>query len=164
LLTSIFERAAQYLPAHPQEWTVIEAIGLGHSFEASGAAAPGKAEHHSLCLIVFGVSKQQPESTGFLECFAKGPIAGLSCRVLWAFTVCDVDNLGEHRGEPPPLRSVSRSGGNLTRIRLKLVINDDGANLKPKFREFESRSPRESQGIPSTAQGNEIETLRRVLE
>jgi hypothetical protein len=88
----------------------------------------------------------------------------LSCRVLWAFATCDLDNLGEHRGEPPPFSAAGRSGGNLSRIRLKLVINDDGTNLKAKFREFESRSPRESQGIPSTAQGNEIETLRRVIE
>jgi hypothetical protein len=164
LLTSIFERAAQYLPAHPQEWTVIEAIGLGHSLETSGSTTPGQAEHHSLSLIVFGVSKQQPERTSFLECFAKGPIAGLSCRVLWAFTVCDVDNLGEHRGEPPPFSAAGRSGGNLSRIRLKLVINDDGANLKAKFRELESCSPRESKGIPAATEGNEIETLRRVFE
>jgi hypothetical protein len=110
------------------------------------------------------VSKEQPERTSFLECFAKGPIAGLSCRVLWAFAAANLHNLGEHRREPPGFGAASGSGGNLTRIRLKLVINDDGTNLKAKFREFESRSPRESQGIPSTAQGNEIETLRRVIE
>jgi hypothetical protein len=45
-----------------------------------------------------------------------------------------------------------------------LVINDDGANLKAKFRELESRSPRKSQRISPATQGNEIETLRRVIE
>jgi hypothetical protein len=62
------------------------------------------------------------------------------------------------------LSAAGRSGGNLSRIRLKLVINDDGANLKAKFRELESRSPRKSQRISPATQGNEIETLRRVIE
>jgi hypothetical protein len=88
----------------------------------------------------------------------------LSGCVLWAFPVCDVDNLGEHRREPPPFSTASRPGGNLSRIRLELVINDDGANLKAKFRELESRSPRKSQRISPATQGNEIETLRRVIE
>jgi hypothetical protein len=59
---------------------------------------------------------------------------------------------------------VSRSAGNVRGIGLELVINNDGTDLKTKFREFLSRRPRESQGIPSTAQGNEIETLRRAIE
>jgi hypothetical protein len=54
---------------------------------------------------------------------------------------------------------VSRSGGNVRGIGLELVINNDGADLKTAFREFLSRRPRESQGIPSAAQGNEIETV-----
>jgi hypothetical protein len=40
-----------------------------------------------------------------------------------------------------------------------LVINDDGANLKAQFREFESRSPRKSQRISAATQGDEVETL-----
>jgi hypothetical protein len=40
-----------------------------------------------------------------------------------------------------------------------LVINNDGADLKAEFRKFESCSPRESEGIPSTTEGNEIETI-----
>jgi hypothetical protein len=61
------------------------------------------------------------------------------------------------------LRSLSRSGGNVGGIGLELVINNDGTDLKTKFREFLSRRPRESQGIPSTAQGNEIEPIGRVI-
>jgi hypothetical protein len=159
LLTSISERAAQYLPAHPQEWTVIGTIGLGHSFEASGATAPGKAEHHRLCLIVLGVSKEQPQRSGFLERFAKGLVTGSSGCVLWAFTAANLHNLGQYWGESPTFGAAGSSCGNVGGIRLKLVINDDGANLKAQFRELESRSPRKSQRISAATQGDEVETL-----
>jgi hypothetical protein len=158
-LTSITERAPQGLSSKPQEWAVVDAIGSGHSFETPGATAPGKAQQHSLGLIVLGVSKQQSQRAGFREGFAKGPVARLSCRVLWAFTAGDQDNLGEHRGESPSFGSASCSSGNVGGIGLELVINNDGADLKAEFRKFESRSPRESQGISSAAQGNEIETV-----
>jgi hypothetical protein len=115
-------------------------------------------------LIVLGVSKEQPQRTGFLESFAKCSIAGLSRCILRAFAVCDLDNLGEHRGEPPRFSTASRSGRNVGGILLELVINNHGANLKAEFRELMSGSPRESEGIPTSAQGDEIETFWGIIE
>jgi hypothetical protein len=105
------------------------------------------------------VSKQQTHRAGFLECFAKGPIAGLSGCVLRAFTAANLHNLGQHGGEPPAFGAAGSSRGNVGGIRLKLVVNDDGANLEAQFREFESRCPSKSQRISAATQGDEVETL-----
>jgi hypothetical protein len=124
---------------------VIDTIRLGHSFEAPGATAPGKAEQHSLGLIILSVGEQYSSRPGFLEGFTKGRVARLARRVLGAFTSAHLDNLREHRGESPPQGTAGGQGRHLRRIRLELVINNDSADSHAKFWQFGRARPGKSQ-------------------